>query len=197
MRALILLLSLAVVGLAVSIVSAARAGDSPSRQAGPRLRVASFLGDALAGESAVYREQTTQALVAWFVDGTPAPAPFAPPVKSLRRQLLDRNGQPLVGPLASLLYSHRLTEHGWFPLTAPEAPEELDRVWIVRAIQPDTISIGGADRSCWRVDVIDPALPPEAETVVVWLEESVPVFGILRYKRAGETWDLVHSRRTP
>jgi hypothetical protein len=194
MRALIILLSLGVVGLAVSIVSAARAAESPRRQAGERLRVGTLLGDALQGESAVYREQTTQALIAWFVDGTPPPAPFSPPIKSLRRELLDRGGQPLVGPLASIVYSHRLTEHGWFPLMAPEAPEELDRLWVVRAIQPDVISIGGKDRACWRVDAIDPALPPEAETVVAWIDDAVPVFGILRYKRAGETWDLVHSR---
>lgn len=194
MRTLTFLLSLAVIGLAASIVLKAHGREQYVRQGGARFEIGRLIADALPGEQALYREQTSLELTAFVVEASPPPAPYAVPQKLLRRELLDRAGQSLQGPTATVRYAHDVTLHGWFPLMAPEAPEALDRVWVVRAIRPDTINLGGRDLPCWRVDLTDPALPPDADTVVAWFEIGTPVFGMLRYKRSGETWDLIHSK---
>ncbi len=194
MRALILLLSLAVIGLAASIVLEAHGREPYERRAGPRFEVGRLIADARPGEQAVYREQGSLELTAFVVEAAPPPAPNAVPRKVIRRELRDRAGQPLSGRLSHVTYPHDPSLHGWFPLEAPEAPDALDRVWIVRAIRPDTVRLGGKERRCWRVDLTDPALPPDQDTVVAWFDPEVPVYGLLRYKRLGETWDLVHAQ---
>lgn len=194
MRALILILSVLVVALAGLIVVRVHGRATQARQEGPLFYVGTLLADARPGEEAVYREATSLRLQAYRVEKGPPPSAFAPPHKLIRRLLRDRSGQPIGGASASILYKHRLTEHGWFPLTAPEVPDALDRVWIVRSIRRDTLTLNRKERICWRVDLIDPALPEDADTVVAWLDEKTPVFGLLKWKRRGETWELVDSK---
>jgi hypothetical protein len=116
------------------------------------------------------------------------------PYKRIRRELQDPRAGPEPRPDDGVTYDHRLTDHGWFPLMAPEVPEALDRVWIVRSIVPDKLPWNDEERSCWRVDLIDPALPEGSDTVVAWLDERIPVFGLLKWKRAGETWEYMSGK---
>jgi hypothetical protein len=189
MRALILILSGLAVAFAVSIVL--HVGERPGfvNRFGPLFPVGSLLADAQAGERAAYREASSGRRVQYTVVQAPRLPPIAVPYKTIRRELRDAGGQPFPGAARDAVYSHRLTDHGWFPLMAPEAPEAFDRVWVVAAIRRETISWNRQERPCWRVDCIDPALPEGSDTVVAWIDVSVPVFGLLKYKRAGETWE--------
>ena len=145
---------------------------------------------------------------------------FATPFKQIQRRLMDPKGRPYEGPLGVVTYDHTLTEHGLFPLTAPEAPDALDRIWVIRGIRPDTLTLGpqaggdrfdladlpaadalgpqagGAVHDCWRVDLIDPALPAGQDTVVAWVSTEIPVFGLLKWKRGGETWEFMRGEMT-
>lgn len=191
MRALILILSVVVVGLAAAIV--ARVDNRPEfvNRIGRRFHVGALLADAQVGEQAVYREKTSLSLMEYRVEEAPKLPQLHVPYKRIRRTLKDPRGTTYAGTAGDQVYSHRLTEHGWFPLTAPEAPEALDRVWVVRSIRPDTLSWQQQERSCWRVDLIDPALPEGSDTVVAWLDLEIPVYGLLKWTRSGETWELV------
>ncbi len=205
MRALILLLAAIVVGLAVLIVryvedpAGRGAHDGPRyiRRTGPLFYVGALLADGEAGEAATYQEVTSRRLIDFKLEQSPRLPPFAVPYKVIRRVLRDPQGEVYQTPGSSVAYRHRLTDHGWFPLMAPEVPDALDRVWIIRAIEPDRITVGRADYDCWRVDLIDPGLPDGADTVVAWLNDKVPVFGLLKWKRAGETWVFKRGTRAP
>lgn len=194
MRALILLLSVIVVALAASIVSYADKRPDVQRRQGKTLPVQALLGDAFPGEEVVYREETSLRRMVFRVEQTPAPAMMQAPHIVIKRLVQDRYGRLYDDPGAVLTYKHKITRHGWFPLTAPEDPDALDRIWVIRSIRPDKIRVRQKERDCWRVDLIDPALPPEADTVVAWLDPKVPVFGLLKWKRLDETWMLEQAK---
>lgn len=194
MRALILILSAAVVGLAVSIVLHVDSRPEFVSRVGPLFYVGGLLADATTGEEAVYREKSSQRLTRFTVVEAPRLPPMAIPYKTIRREIQDPRAGKSRSESDSVTYAHRLTDHGWFPLMAPEVPEALDRVWIVRAIEPDTLLRGTEERPCWRVDLIDPALPAGSDTVVAWLDETIPVFGLLKWKRGGKTWEYVSGK---
>jgi hypothetical protein len=77
---------------------------------------------------------------------------------------------------------------------APADPDGHDRIWIWEHIRRVRMPWQGKDRDLWRIDLIDPALPEEggADHVVAWLDESAPVFGLVRWQRRDRTWDLVN-----
>ncbi len=189
MRALILALSILVVGLAVAIVIEISDRSSVDKS-GPTLNVYALLADAAAGESVTYVEQGgSRNQRRYTVMEDIGPEKTGVPEKYIRAQFLDRLGEAR-GKADSVAYRHRVTDHGWFPLMAPNAAEDLDRLWIIRSIRKEEILWQGRKHMCWRVDLIDPALPPEAEAVVAWLDETKPVFGLLQWKRLDETWVL-------
>lgn len=192
MRALILILSAAVVALAVSIVLHVDSRPEVVSRVGPLFYVGRLLNDAVKGEEAVYREKTSQRMTRFTVVDAPRLPPIAVPYKRIRREIQD----PRTGERGSdsVTYDHKMTVHGWFPLMAPEVPDALDRVWIVRSIEPDTLQLGTQEWACWRVDLIDPALPEGSDTVVAWLDDSVPVFGLLKWKRGGKTWEYAGGK---
>jgi hypothetical protein len=194
MRALILVLSAAVVALAVSIVLHVEQRQEFLQRTGPLFYVGTLLADAGKGEEAIYREKTSRQLLRYDVEDAPQLPPMVVPYKRIRREFQDAMGQPAHDGRDTVSYNHRLTDHGWFPLTAPEAPDALDRVWIIRSIERDTLEIDRRTYHCWRVDLIDPALPEGSDTVVAWLDETVPVFGLLKWKRGGNTWEYQGGR---
>ena len=197
MRALILLLSMAVIGLAVSILLYVDDRGEFAQRSGEVFHVGGLIADAQGGESAWYRESSSGRVAEFRVVQAPQLPAFAVPYKQIQRRLMDSRGRPYEGPLGTVTYDHRLTEHGFLPLTAPEAPEALDRVWVIRGIRPDRIKVGAQasakERACWRIDLIDPALPDGQDTVVAWVSTDVPVFGLLKWKRAGETWEFMRG----
>ena len=200
MRALILLLAAAVVTLAVLIVRYVDQRPGFVNRTGPLFYVGTLLGDAEGGEEASYQERTSRQIVDFKVELAPRLPPIAVPYKQIRRVLRDPQGLVYPSPGSSVSYQHELTQHGWFPLMAPEATDALDRIWVIRSIQPDRITVNRQDHDCWRVDLIDPALPEGSDTVVAWLSDKVPVYGLLKWKRAGETWEFrggKTGRRTP
>ncbi|MDA1194431.1 MAG: hypothetical protein O2894_04540 [Planctomycetota bacterium] len=196
MRALILLLAAAVVALAISIVVEVDTRPSFAQRMGPVFHIGALLANAEGGESAWYRETSSGRSLEYRVVQAPRLPPIAVAYKVVGRRLLDEKGQPYAGAQGSVSYEHKLTDHGFLPLAAPEAPQALDRVWIIRAIRPDSITLdggGGTAHACWRVDLIDPALPEGQDTVVAWVSDKVPVYGLLKLKRAGETWEFVRG----
>jgi len=197
MRALILILSAAVVALAVSIVLHVDRRPEFISRVGPLFYVGGLLSDAGKGEEAVYREKTSQRMARFTVVDAPRLPPMVAPYKRIRRDTQDARAGTDPGTGESITYDHRLTDHGWFPLLAPQVPDALDRVWIVRSIEPTRLPWKGAERVCWRVDLIDPALPEGADTVVAWVDQRVPVFGLLKWKRAGKTWEFVQGKAAP
>jgi hypothetical protein len=205
MRAVILLLAAAVVGLAASIVMKVDTRRSYLLRTGPLFHVGALVADARAGEQVRYRETTSGRMIDYKVDQVATPSPEAPPAILIHRILRDPTGRPYDGPTASVSYHHDVTADGFLPLTAPEAPQALDRVWIIRAIHRGHVVLHAAPRfgqrgqayDCWRVDCIDPALPPGKDTVVCWVDERVPVYGLLAWKRAGETWELISGAFPP
>lgn len=194
MRALILILSAVVVALAVSIVLHVHQRPEFVTRVGPEFYVGGLLSDAAKGEEAVYREKTSQRLTRFTVVDAPRLPPMVVPHKRIRREIQDPRAGAEPGSGDSITYDHRLTDHGWFPLLAPEAPDALDRVWVVRSIEPDKLQWNHEERACWRVDLIDPALPEGSDTVVAWLDERIPVFGLLKWKRGGKTWEYVSGK---
>ena len=76
---------------------------------------------------------------------------------------------------------------------APGDPDGYDRTWIWTRIRREKVpGPDGREREAWRVDLIDPAIDPEggADHVVAWLDEDIPVFGLLRWQRGGRTFVL-------
>ena len=194
MRALILILAAAVVGLAVSIVLYMDKRPGFVHRVGPTFQVGSLIADARGGEEATYRETTSLDRLTLKVESAPRLPPFVEPYKVIRQFLLDPRGRARGDSGAGVAYQHNLTEHGWFPLMAPEVPDALDRVWILRSIRPDKLTLNRREYDCWRVDLIDPALPEGADTVVAWLNDRIPVFGLLKWKRAGQTWEFQRGK---
>lgn len=186
MRALILLLSVAIIVLAVLIVLHR---PDPVR-AGPVFDATRLLADARMGESATYRDERGNTWTFKVERAVPGAVDHPPLVRlwSIRR---DSQGNPI--PDASHVYEHNPTRHGLFPLTAPADPDGYDRLWVWDRIRRAPLSWQGREREAWRFDLIDPALPAEGgeDHVVAWLDESVPIFGLLRWQRRGRTWDLV------
>jgi hypothetical protein len=185
-RALILLLSLVVVGLSASILLA--------EQRAPRgddiFVAARMIGDAQPGEEARYRDEEGYTLI-WRVDGViPGSADRSAQIR-ISRFLLDPKQRPV--PDASGAYDHYPSHHGLFPLTAPSDPQGYDRLWVWTRIRRESIPWKGGTRKAWRVDLIDPALPAEGERdhAVAWMDESVPVYGMLRFQHNGRTWELI------
>lgn len=194
MRALILILAAAVVALAISIVHFVDGRSASLHRVGEPFHIGGLIANARGGESAWYREQTSGRVAEYRVVQSPEAPLFSVPFKQIRRRLFDAKGHAYEGPSGATTYAHSLTEHGFLPLTAPEVPDALDRVWILRSIRPDQLTLhksatsAGETYACWRVDLIDPALPEGQDTVVAWVTTEVPVYGLLKWKRGGETW---------
>ena len=172
MRVLILILAAVVVGLAVSIVVFVDQRQAHVQRMGPLLEVGALLADARGGEEAgVPPGQDRHVAEVPRRAGAP-PAAFAVPYLLIRRTLADARLQPYEGDEAGVAYEHKVTEHGWFPLMAPEVPDALDRIWVIRSIRQEKITVSNQEWLAWRVDLIDPALPEGKDTVVAWLHEK-------------------------
>jgi hypothetical protein len=171
MRALILLECLAVIALAVLILLKGSRG--PESGAADVFQAHRVLLDATPGEVAKYRVDDGKSILEFKVLAA-APEGRIPRV-SVTRMLWDAAGTQLPDPEPT--YIHMFHKHGLFPFLTPEEPGAYDRVWILKRIQRSTIAWGGRTIPCWRVECIDPALPPDRDAVVVWLREEVPVTG--------------------
>jgi hypothetical protein len=179
MRALILVLSALVLALAVWMLV-----EPPGAQAtGPTFLLGRLIADAQEGERAAYVDGEGNTLVYSVEKSVPA-GPDRPPFLLIRRVLADRSGKVQ----ASDTWQHMVTVHGIFPLTAPQDPTGYDRLWVWTRLRQESIDWQGRKRVAWRFDAIDPALPPDADTVVVWMDEEVPVFGMVQWRRDGRTW---------
>ncbi len=191
MRLLILAESLAVVALAVAILLHGSTGVAAP--ASDMFIAARFLGDADPGERATYRadDGTTIEFKVGTVDrGGPTGVPWV----NVSRSLKDPYGTPI--PDDAPEYRHVLHRHGLFPFLTPGDPNAVDRVWILRRIRRAEVEWHKRKLRIWRVECIDPALPPEQDAVEVWMHEDVPVFGILRWQRQGKTWDCTSWKPT-
>lgn len=186
MRTLILVLSLAVMGLAAPILIRPSGDPAPP----VTLDARRLVSDARTGEVATYRDAVGNTVTYRVEAVVPATATRQPVVK-IHVTHHDRQGAPLPG--ASVRYEHRPARHGLFPLMAPTDPRGFDRLWIWRRIRRATLTWRGKPREAWRFDLIDPALRPEGDGdhVVAWMDETAPVFGMIRFQRRGRTWDLV------
>ena len=193
MRAAILGLSALIVMLSISIVIEISGRASPGGRKGLKFAVGRMLKDARQGEQAVYREAGGRGryLTYTVMDEWSATIKRVP-TKQIEVTLRDPRQAPERAQHA--LYEHRVTDHFWFPLMAPSAPDAKDRVWILRSITRDEILLGDRIRACWRIDLIDPALPEDAEAVVAWMDETVPVFGLLKWQRRNTVWELDSAR---
>ncbi len=182
MRALILILAVVVIGLSVSILL--EQGSLAPKV--PLFRPALLISDATKGEQATYVDGEGHQILYRVERATPGGIDN-PPWFHIRRELRDATGRLL----STVTYDHVPTMHSLFPLVAPEDPEGYDRVWIWQRIRQETITVGGKRRLAWRIDCIDPALQPDADSVVAWVDPEIPVFGLLRWQRGGRTWSLV------
>lgn len=190
MRALILLECIVVLGLAGLVLSRGVPGQGAVE---PDVFPASrFLADAEPGERATYRIDQGEGTVDFDVVHADRGGPQGPPKVTITRSFRDQAGIHV--PENDPTYEHRLVEHGLFPFLAPAQARAFDRVWVIRRIQRDEIRWLGRPLRCWRVECIDPALEPEQETVVVWFHEAVPVYGILRWERAGHVYECTSWR---
>lgn len=188
MRALIVLCSGIVVGLAALIVVYVSEHSGPRRLVGPKFQVAELVQDARPGEFAVYREESSGRRMRFVVVERPETAGLSAPYLVIRRDRLGRDGSPLGEEGASISYEHQIVQHAWFPFLAPEVPTEYDRVWSWREIVREPYRLRGRSMPAWRVDLLDPSLPETADTVVAWFDASVPVYGLLQWRRDNETW---------
>jgi hypothetical protein len=181
MRVLILLLSAVVLALAVSILLHTGA----EAQGGQVFTLGRLISDGREGEEAVYSDGEGNTL-AWSIAKQIPGGPDRPPFAEILRVLKDRSGTVL----AKDSYRHMVTVHGVFPLMAPQDPTGYDRCWVWTRLRREAIDWRGKTREAWRFDLIDPALPSDSDTVVAWMDEEVPVFGIVRWQRGGRTWTL-------
>jgi hypothetical protein len=190
MRALILLECLVILALAGLILLA-----PPPEQAaafGEIFPASALLGDATPGEVATYRIDQGQGTLEFVVGAVDRGGPQGPPKITITRSFKDSVGTVI--PEAEPTYVHQLVEHGLFPFLTPAEPKAWDRTWVLRRIRRDEVRFLGRPLKCWRVECIDPALEPEQESVVVWMHEDVPVFGILRFERAGRIYECTSWR---
>ena len=196
MRALILVMALVCIGLSASIVAEVSARPSASQRSfvGEPFDLGRMLLDCDEGEGAVYGRETAGgkegARLHFRVlarEGTRAEPP-----RFRIENVYEANTS--AEPPVSTEYVHDAARHGWLPLTTPQAPERLDRLWVVRSISREEILFRGKPLMAWRVDLIDPALPEDEEAVVAWMHEEAPVFGLLRFKRRDDTWTLLNWR---
>ena len=160
MRALILFLSLLVVGLSGSIVWELSNRPQGNTSAGETLPVNRFLQDAGTTETAQYLSRSGRFLSYRVVGRIEIPDQPLRFELEVARQVRRNQAAPGEEPVQ---YVHDETVHGIFPLMAPEAPDRLDRVWIMRSILREEIVIGGRSVKAWRFDLIDPGLDPAAE----------------------------------
>jgi hypothetical protein len=186
MRTAILILALVVVGLAVSILLLP---PPPIEREGPVFAVGRLISDAVKGEEVQYADPEGNRVL-WRVESILGGGPDHPPWKRIRRERRDAAERLL----SVQSYEHYPTIHFLFPLTAPEEPDGYDRVWVWQRIRRDAIDVGGKRRAVWRVDGVDPGAPPDDDTFVAWLDETVPVFGLLKWQHRGKTWTLVGSK---
>ncbi len=188
MRALILLECFLAIGLSVGIIT------HRGSEAGPRqndiFSATSMLLNCLPGEQATYRVDDGRTTVTYRVDATEHGGLSGPPKISIRRTRTE-SGQVQPDSINYIHFPHR---HGLFPFLTPEEPDAFDRVWVLRRIQRATIQWQGAPLKCWKIECIDPALPPDRETVLVWLHEDAPVFGVVRWERNNEVYELSNWR---
>jgi hypothetical protein len=185
MRTAILILALVVIGLAVSILLR----PAPLEMGGPVFAVGRLISDAIKGEEAQYADAEGNRVL-YRVESILTGGPDHPPWKRIRREVRDSTERLL----SSKSYEHYPTIHFLFPLVAPDDPEGYDRVWVWQRIRRDVIDVGGKQRVAWRVDGVDPGAPPDDDSFVAWLDESTPVFGLLRWQHRGRTWTLVRSK---
>lgn len=185
MRLLILAESLAVVALAVAILLHGSAG-AVAPPSGDVFAAARFLGDANPGERATYRS-TDGDTIEFRVGTVDRGGPTGVPWMEVTRELRDAMGAPI--PDDAPEYRHVLHKHGLFPFLTPRDPNAVDRLWVIRRIRRAELEWRKTTIRCWRVECIDPALPPDQDAVEVWMHEDVPVYGILRWQRLGKTWD--------
>jgi len=185
-RALILVLSAAVVALA-TLILLHRPGPPEEGRQFPASRLVS---DARRGERVTYRDEVGNTITFVVEGAAPGGADREPAIRILV-QYLERGGTPT--PAGSARYDHLPTRHGLFPLMAPGDPDGYDRVWVWTRIQFGAVPWRGTLHPAWRFDLIDPALDPtgDGDHVVAWLDEALPVFGLVRWQRAGHTWELV------
>jgi len=180
MRALILLESAVVVALALGILL-----RGPARETQADVFQADrLLFNAEPGERADFRGDDGLTLSYLLLQ---IERKGGAPVFRLQTEQRDPSG-PIPGPVG---YSHVLAQHGLFPLLTPGFPNADDRLWIWRRVRRETIAWAGAPLAVWRMDCIDPALPPDQDAVVVYFHERAPLFGIVRWTRNGRTYDLV------
>ena len=188
MRAFILLECFVAIALSVGIVVQKGSTDAPP--ASDTFSATRMILDCLPGEEATYRVDDGRTTVSYRVDATDFGGAQGPPKLSIRRTTTESGA---VQPDA-VNYVHFPHRHGLFPFLTPEQPAAYDRVWVLRRIQRATIQWHGAPLRCWKVECIDPALPPDRETVLVWMHEDAPVFGILRWERNNEVYELSNWR---
>ena len=192
MRIAILLLSALVVALAVPIL----VGGQPQARPAPVFDATALIADATRGESATYRDEVGNT-VTWTVEAAIPPGPDREPRIRILAVHRDREGHEVPGGIAR--YEHHPARHGLFPLMAPNDPQGYDRLWVWTRIRREEAVWRGEPRQLWRFDLLDPALEPEGggDHVVAWLDEEVPVFGIVRFQRRGRTWELAEWEGRP
>ncbi|MFM8980153.1 MAG: hypothetical protein ACKOSS_06800 [Planctomycetia bacterium] len=192
MRALILLLAGLVVALAIPVLWHEGGGARQAR-AGEAFAVGQLVANAQVGEEAVYTDQDGNRLV-WTVERRTDASAGEQQRVMVRRRLYDKSGQLADPRWGDMVYEHDVLRHGWFPLMAPQDPQGYDRLWVWARIRRDQRVVHGKQQRCWRVDAVDPGLPPEADGVLCWFHEQAPVFGLVEWTRGGRTWTLVGGR---
>lgn len=185
MRALILLECLAILALAGLILLHAPPGAAaPEGDVFPASRM---IGDANPGETVTYRIDQGQGSLEFVVGAVDRGGPSGPPKVAITRTFRDATGTPI--PDVEPSYVHLLVEHGLFPFLTPSEPRAWDRTWVLKRIRREELRFLGRPLPCWRIECIDPALDPDQESVVLWMHEDVPVFGIVRMERAGRVYE--------
>jgi hypothetical protein len=186
-RALIVLESLLILGLSALILLRRAPEPEPDRFAAVR-----FLGDAVPGETATYRIDEGQGTVEFRVTRADRGGPLGPPKIEVDRAWRDASGAQVPEPQTA--YTHFPHVHGLMPFLTPEDPGAVDRVWVLKRIRRVTVPWQGKALRCWQVDCIDPALPADGAAVDVLMHEDAPVYGVLRWERAGHVYELASWR---
>jgi hypothetical protein len=184
-RALIVLECLVVLALATLILLRKEPGAVASADVFPAAR---FLPDALPGEVATYRIDEGRGTLEFKLTAIDRGGPQGPPRAQIERVARGPSGAALADTEPS--YTHFLTRHGLMPFLTPEDPGALDRTWVLKRIRRVTIPWQGRPLACWHVECIDPGLPPDRDAIEVWMHEDVPVYGILRWQRAGRVYEF-------